>query len=321
MVDPMRVLGGSIVALVTPFRDGTIDRHALAALCERQILAGTTALVVCGSTGEAATLSPGEQAEIIDVAVECASGRAPVIVGCTASATAHAVSLAMDAARHGADGLLCAPPPYNKPTQDGIFAHIRAIAHAADLPIVLYDVPGRVGVAISDATVGRLTEAGLIVALKDATADLSRLTRLRALCGEGLRLLTGDDAMTAAFRAMGGHGCVSVTANVAPSLCMRLHAAWDAGELAGMAGLRDQLDPLHAAMFVESNPIPVKAALAMAALCEDEMRLPLTRATAATRETLAGLLSPILDAEEMSVAGSLLARFSASRAGPVGALA
>lgn len=313
MVDAIHDLGGSIVALVTPFRDGGIDAAALSMLCERQIRAGTTALVVCGSTGEAATLSREEQSEVVHVAVECAAGRVPVIVGCTASATAQSILLATDAERDGADGLLCAAPPYNKPTQDGIFAHVRAVAHAADLPVVLYDVPSRVGTAVADATVARLVEAGLIVALKDATADLGRPPRLRTMCGAKLRLLTGDDATATAFRAMGGHGCISVTANLVPQLCMLMHAAWDAGELGQMAYLRDLLDPLHALMFVESNPIPVKAALAMEGLCRDDMRLPLTRATEHTHDLLGQLMLKLLDTEEQASSGKLLAPFDPKR--------
>ena len=305
----MRALGGSVVALATPFRQSRLDEPALARLCERQVQAGTAAIVVCGSTGEAATLSRKEQGDVLRVVAEVVAGRVPVIMGCTASGTSEATSMAEAAAWGGADGLLVAAPPYVKPTQAGIFAHVRAVAHASDLPVVLYDVPSRVGVAIGDATVARLCEAGLIVALKDATGDLSRLPRLRALCGPGLRLLSGDDATTAAFRAMGGHGCVSVTANVAPSLCMQVHVAWDSGELAQMAYLRDLLDPLHAAMFVESNPIPVKAALAMAGLCGDEVRLPLTRATEATCSILDGVLPEVLRREAQSVTGGLLAAF------------
>ena len=189
-------------------------------------------------------------------------------------------------------------PPYVKPTQDGIMAHIRAIAHATDLPIVLYDVPSRSGVAITDDTVVRLHDAELIVGLKDATADLSRPTRLRARCGDAFMLWSGDDATAPGYRAMGGDGCISVTANVAPALCALLHRAWDNGDLGKFAVLRDLLDPLHAVLFKESNPIPLKAALASLGLCTDEVRLPLTRATLATQERLLAVMQQVILAEE-----------------------
>lgn len=185
-----------------------------------------------------------------------------------------------------------------KPSQEGIFAHIRAIAHATDLPVVLYDVPSRAGVAIADDTVARLFEAQSIVGLKDATADLSRPTRLRARCGDRLMQWSGDDATAPAYRAMGGHGCISVTSNVAPALCALLHAAWDNGKQARFAELRDLLDPLHAALFVESNPVPLKAALASRKMCTNEVRLPLVRATPLTEQKLLAVMEPIMRAEE-----------------------
>lgn len=185
-----------------------------------------------------------------------------------------------------------------KPTQCGIVAQIRAIAHATDLPIVLYDVPSRSGTAISDDTIARLFEAELIVGLKDATADASRPARLLARCGAGFLQWSGDDATAPAYRAMGGVGCISVTANVAPALCALMHRCWDDGDMARFAALRDVLDPLHAALFNESNPIPVKAALASLGLCSDEVRLPLTRASLATHERLLTVMPPVMLAEE-----------------------
>jgi 4-hydroxy-tetrahydrodipicolinate synthase len=291
-------LGGSLVAIVTPFRDTQLDETALAALCRRQIEAGTAALVVCGSTGEASCLTTAEQRRAIHVAVEAAGGRVPVIAGCTAVATATSMVLAAEAARAGADALLLAAPPYNKPTQEGVFAHVRAVAHAVCLPIMLYDVPSRVGIRIADDTIARLFDQELIGALKDATADLARPPRLRARCGDGLAQFTGEDASAAAYRAMGGAGCVSVTANVAPRLCAALHAAWDQRDLAGFGHIRDVLAPLNDALFAESNPIPVKAALELLGLCSGAVRLPLTRACQATRETLAGILPAIALAEQ-----------------------
>jgi len=291
-------VGGSLTALATPFRDTRVDWDALSRLSERQIDRGTAALIVCGSTGEAAALTQSEYARAVHAVAEVAKGRVPVIAGCTALSTAAAIALGIEATAAGADALLCAVPPYVKPSQEGIFAHIRAIGHATDLPVVLYDVPSRSGVAISDDTVARLHDAELIVGLKDATADLSRPTRLRARCGDDFMQWSGDDATAPAYRAMGGLGCISVTANVAPALCALLHQAWDNGDLRRFAALRDLLDPLHAALFVESNPIPVKAALANLGLCSSEVRLPLTRAGSATGKKLLAVMAPVMQAEE-----------------------
>jgi 4-hydroxy-tetrahydrodipicolinate synthase len=293
-------VGGSLTALATPFRQTRVDWDALSRLSERQITRGTAALIVCGSTGEAAALTQPEYARAVHTVVEAAAGRVPVIAGCTALSTAASVALGIEAATAGADALLCAVPPYVKPAQEGIFAHIRAIAHATDLPIVLYDVPSRASVAIADDTVARLFDAQYIVGVKDATADLSRPTRLRARCGDAFMQWSGDDATAPAYRAMGGHGCISVTANVAPALCALLHAAWDNGDLARFSELRDLLDTLHAALFLESNPIPVKAALASLKLCANEVRLPLTRATPATEAKLLAVLAPIMLAEDQA---------------------
>jgi 4-hydroxy-tetrahydrodipicolinate synthase len=294
----MQSLGGSLTALVTPFHDTQVDLAALARLAERQIVHGTTGLVVCGSTGESQSLSVAEYARVVAAVVDVASGRLPVIAGCTAPSTAATIALAEQAARAGADGLLCAVPPYVKPTQDGIVGHVRAVSHTADLPVVLYDVPSRAGVAIADATVARLFAAELIIGLKDATADLARPPRLRAMCGEALLQVSGDDATAAGYLAMGGNGCISVTANVTPALYARLHRAWDRGDRRAFAAVRDLLHPLHAALFVESNPIPVKAALEQLGLCGSDMRLPLTRATAATQELLLHVLPSAMAAEQ-----------------------
>jgi 4-hydroxy-tetrahydrodipicolinate synthase len=300
-------LTGSIVALATPFRNGRIDPVALVRLAERQVAHASAAIVVCGSTGEAAMMTAEEAAIAVRLVVHAVAGRVPVIAGCTASGTEQAVGLAIAAARCGADALLCAAPPDVKPTQDGIVAHIRAVAHATSLPVMLYDVPGRAGVAIADATTATLFGRDLIFALKDATADLARPPRLRALCGPRLLQFSGDDATAAAHRTMGGVGCVSVTANVMPALCAALHRAWDEGDLPGFARLRDQLAPLHDAIFVETNPIPVKAALAQLGLCDAELRLPLTRAVPATEARLRALLAELDSAEQRAASPTRLA--------------
>jgi 4-hydroxy-tetrahydrodipicolinate synthase len=297
MSSDLATLGGSVCALATPFRDGAIDADALAGLVRRQIAAGTAGLVACGSTGEAAALSAEEHADVVRRVVAAAGGRAMVIAGATGASTAASCALAAAACRAGAGALLVAPPPYVKPTQEGIFAHVRAVAHAADLSVMLYDVPGRTAVAIADATIGRLFAAGLIAALKDATGDLARPPRLAALCGAGLRQFTGEDGSAVGHRAMGGVGCVSVTANIAPALCAALQRACTRGDAGEVGRLRDLLDPLHRALFVESNPIPLKAALALLGLCDEAPRLPLTRATPSTVERLREVLAGVMEAE------------------------
>lgn len=296
MRDPLPRLSGSVTALATPFRDGDIDEAALARLCRRQIAGGTQALVVCGSTGEASVLTPDEFARVVGVAGKVVAGCIPLIAGCSAPATDAAAALAAIAAHSGADALLCAAPCYVKPTQDGILAHIRAVGHAADRSVMLYDVPARTGVGIADATVARLFARGLIWALKDASGDLARVPRLRRVC-PGLRQFGGDDATAAAYRAMGGDGCVSVTANLVPALCAHMHQAWDREDLAAFTGARDRLVPLHEALFAESNPIPLKAALAQLGLCSPQLRLPLTHATADTCARLESVLKTLAPAE------------------------
>ena len=298
-------LSGSMTALATPFRNGEIDEAAFVRLCERQVMRGTTALVVCGSTGEAAALRPDEQARLICLAVATADGRIPVIAGCGGGATKAAASMASLAAQCGATALLCAPTPYVKPSQEGIITHMRTLAHISDLPLVIYDVPSRVGVAIRDETVAILFERGLAVGLKDATTDLARVPRLRALCGPGLAQLSGDDATAAAYRAAGGDGCISVTANVTPALCAALHQAWRQADLPAFALIRDLLAPLHDALFIESNPVPLKVALALLNLTTCEVRLPLMRANDTTRKRLASVLEHVINQEEQAAAPTL----------------
>lgn len=299
-----QLVRGSVAAIPTPFRDGEVDQDCLVRLCQRQVARGTAALVVCGSTGEAAALRPAEQRLAIRLVVDAVAGRVPVLAGCGAASTDAAAELAVAAARAGAVALLCAPPPYVRPTQDGIAAHARRVRTASGLPLMIYDVPGRTGVAITDATVARLHEEGVIFGIKDATAELSRPPRLRRLCGSDLLQMSGDDATAAAYRAAGGDGCVSVTANVAPALCSLLHRSWDRGDLAGFADARDRLAEVSELLFVESNPIPLKAALSALGLAEAELRLPLTAPRAETCERLAAPLQALTSLEEALVARS-----------------
>jgi 4-hydroxy-tetrahydrodipicolinate synthase len=251
-------VGGSLTALVTPFHDTQVDWTALSRLSERQIDRGTAALIVCGSTGEAAALILSEYVRAVHTVTDTAAGRVPVIAGCTAMATVAAVALGVEAASAGADALFCAVPPYVKPTQEGVVAHIRAIAHATDLPVVLYDVPSRSGVVITDDTVARLHDAELIVGLKDATADVTRPTRLCARCGNTFMQWSGDDATAPAYRAKGGIGCISVTANVPrhpgdAGKAVGGDAAGDAGRGARRATAGRRVGKLKAARLIHVN--------------------------------------------------------------------
>lgn len=295
---------GSATALATPFHHGLVDVACMERLCGRQITRGTTTLVVCGSTGEAAALTMQEQSMLVRLAVATAAGRVPVMAGCTACNTDAAMELASAVTLAGANALLCTPPPYVRPTQEGIMAHVRGVAHTSDLPILIYDVPGRTGVAITDETVAQLFERNLIVGIKDATADRPRPTRLGALCGSDLVQMSGDDGSAADYRAAGGHGCISVTANVAPALCSLLHRSWGSGDLVTFACCRDLLTSLNEALFTESNSIALKAALAHLGLAEDELRLPLTPANLGIRSGIAAALVRMGSAEEALAARS-----------------
>lgn len=291
-------LHGSITALASPFRDGRLDEDRLGMMVARQMARGTSALVAAGSTAEASMLSMSEHVRLIRTVSAVAGGRVPVVAGCTATATEVSRFLAVAAARAGADAVMLAPPPYVKPTQEGIVAHVREVARAADLPVVIYDVPSRVGVAIADDTVARLYAEGLIIGLKDASGDLSRPGRLRGLCGPGLVQLTGEDPQAVGYRAAGGSGCVSVTANVAPALCALLQRCCDDGDEGQARDIESLLASLQAALFLESNPIPLKAALACIGLCADTVRAPLTPAVAATRAALDRALAVVMVHEE-----------------------
>lgn len=297
---PPPSLRGVLPALVTPFLagdSGELDLAALSRLTARAAARGVGGIVVCGSTGEAPALTPVEHACAIACAAE-AAGSLPVVAGVGAPCTETAAALAVAAEHVGATALLVSAPPYVKPGQAGLRAHVRAVAAATGLPVVLYDVPSRAGVAFADETIARLFEEGHIQALKDASGDLSRPPRLARLCSPGLVQLSGDDATALAHLAMGGQGCVSVTANLAPALCGALQSAFATRDLSFAATLRDLLAPLDAALFAEANPIPVKAALGLLGLCAPVLRLPLTHAEPATAERLAQVLASVMELEE-----------------------
>jgi 4-hydroxy-tetrahydrodipicolinate synthase len=301
---PLR-LAGYMPALPTPFdQNGKIDGRALEGLCDAQIKHGATALVVCGTTGEAPTLSLAEHAEIIRVAATISRGRVPVVAGAGSNSTAHAIELVREAEAAGADAILSVVPYYNKPTQMGLYAHFRQIAEATALPIILYDVPSRTACQLADATIARLAESRQFFALKDASGDLSRPPRLRSLLGPDFTLLSGDDATALPFLAQGGIGCISVTSNVAPGLCRSMFLAHRQGQIATAQRLAELNAQLTTTLFRETNPAPVKYALSLLGSMLPKVRLPLVEPTDQTGAEIARTLAEICDAHpEYMVAG------------------
>lgn len=281
MTQPM--FHGSITALVTPFKDGKLDEAAFRGLVDWQIAEGTHGLVPVGTTGESPTLNHEEHNAVVRWCVEEARGRVPVIAGAGSNSTIEAIELARQAEKDGADGLLIVTPYYNKPTQDGLYAHYKAIAEKTGLPIVIYNIPGRSVVDMSVDTMARLYEIKNIVGVKDATANVVRVSQQRAKMGPDFIQLSGEDASAIGFMAHGGHGCISVASNVAPAQCAAFQEACIAGDYQAALAYQDRLLPLHLDLFCEANPGPVKAALAMLGRCGDEMRLPLVLISDASR--------------------------------------
>jgi 4-hydroxy-tetrahydrodipicolinate synthase len=266
---------GSNTALISPFKGGKVDETAFKRFVDWQIAEGTHGLVPCGTTGESPTLTYGEQEKLIGLCVEAAKGRVPVIAGAGANDTARAVELTKHAKRCGADAALSVVPYYNKPTQEGIYRHFAAVAEAADIPIIIYNVPGRTVASIAPETLARLTEFANVVGTKDATGDLGRATREAALVPKNFVRLSGDDGTVLGYMAHGGRGCISVTSNVAPRFCAEFQEACLAGDFTRARTLHEQLMPLHDALFVEASPAPTKYACSLLGLCEDEARLPI----------------------------------------------
>ena len=271
---------GSIVALVTPFKKGAVDERTFQSLVEWHVREGTHGLVPCGTTGETPVLSEAEHHRLIDLCVEAAHGQVPVIAGTGSNSTEKAVSLARYARKAGADAILVVSPYYNKPTQEGLYQHFKAIHDGARIPMIVYNVPSRTGVEISVETTLRLSGLPGIVGIKDASPDLARPLQMHtAIDRKDFALLSGEDATVAAYLAQGGHGCISVTANVAPKACAQLHEAWQARDFPRFEKLRDRLLPLHKALFSETSPSPVKYAMAQLGFGGDEVRLPLVAAS------------------------------------------
>ena len=280
------MFSGSIPALVTPFRDGAFDERAYRDFVEWQIAEGSTGLVPCGTTGEAATMPVEEHFRVVRACVEQAAGRVPVIAGCGSNDTRVAVANLRAAAEAGADAGLMVPPYYNRPNQEGIFRHFEAIAAEAPIPVVLYNVPGRTVTDIKPETVARIVNAfpKVFVGIKDASGELARVSQHRATCGAAFAQLSGNDDMALGFMAHGGSGCISVTANVAPGLCAEFQRACLAGDFTGALAVQDRLFPLHVAMFTDASPGPVKYALGRVRPgMPVELRLPMTEAGEAAR--------------------------------------
>ncbi|MEL6369147.1 MAG: 4-hydroxy-tetrahydrodipicolinate synthase [Pseudomonadota bacterium] len=279
-------ISGSMTALVTPFRDGNIDDDAFQRLIARQIDQGTSAICPAGTTGESATLSHEEHRRVIELAVEASAGRVPVIAGAGSNATEEAISLAKFAEGAGADAILCVTGYYNKPTQAGLQAHFTALHDATSLPMVLYNVPGRTIADLSIETVDALSRLPRVLAIKDATGDLARVPLQRLASADGFVLLSGEDMTAVGFNAMGGRGCIGVTANVAPDLCARMQTASLEGDYAAAVAIQDRLAALHDCLFAETSPGPVKYALSLLGLCEPDVRLPLVGPGEATQRAV-----------------------------------
>lgn len=288
---------GSFVALITPFKNGKVDEAAFVKLVEWQIEQGTHGLVPCGTTGESPTLSHEEHKRVVKLCIETARGRVPVIAGAGSNNTVEAIELTAFAKEAGADAVLSVTGYYNKPSQEGIYRHFKAVNDAVDIPIILYNIPGRSIVDISLETMTRLFELKNIVGVKDATANLARVSLQRDAMGPEFCQLSGEDATALGFNAHGGVGCISVTANIAPALCAEFQEATLAGDFRKALEIQDRLLPLHNALFLDPNPAPVKYAASLLGLCENEVRLPLVTASAPTEEKVrdamksAGLLN------------------------------
>ena len=294
---PMPPFQGSITALITPFKNGEVDAKAFQRLVEWQIDQGTHGLVPVGTTGESPTLSHEEHKQIIALCIEAAAGRVPVIAGTGSNCTSEAVALTRYAKDAGANGVLVVTPYYNKPTQEGLYLHYKAINDAVDIPIIIYNIPGRSIVDMSVDTMARLSKLPNIAGVKDATANMARVSQQRAAMGTEFVQLSGEDATALGFMAHGGHGCISVTSNVAPRLCSEFQAACLKGDFKAALKLQDKLAPLHTDLFVETSPAPIKYAMSLIGKCANTVRLPMVPATekaqAAVRQAMvhAGLIN------------------------------
>jgi len=299
-------LSGYAPALPTPFNaDDCIDAEAFERICDLQISHGATALVVCGTTGESPNLLDTEHAELLRIAVGVAGGRVPVIAGAGSNATKHAIELTKLAEANGADAILSVVPYYNRPTQASLYAHFCEIAASTGLPLILYDVPSRTACGLADETIARLAEVPQIIGLKDASGDVARPARLRALVGTDFKLLSGDDFTALGFVVQGGDGCISVTSNAAPGLCRDAFLALRRGECTRAQRLALALTPLTAALFCEPNPVPLKYALSCFGLMSARVRLPLLELGEQAKSEVAGVLARLCDEYSGSMIGKI----------------
>jgi 4-hydroxy-tetrahydrodipicolinate synthase len=266
---------GSMVAIVTPFKGGKVDEKALGDLIEFQIKNGTDVIVPCGTTGESATLSHEEHHRVVEFTVKTVNKRVPVVAGAGSNSTDETIELAAFAKKAGANGVLLITPYYNKPTQEGLYRHFKKVAESVDIPIILYNVPGRTSVNMLPSTSARLREIKNIVGIKEATGDLKQISETIRLCGRDFDVISGDDFTTLPLLAIGGVGAISVTANVAPADCAGMMDAFFAGKMEQALTLHYKMEPLHSAMFIETNPIPAKTSLALMGKIAEEFRLPL----------------------------------------------
>lgn len=284
---------GIHTALITPFRAGQVDEEALRAHVERQIEAGVDGVIPCGSTGESATLSHLEHRRVVEIVVEAVKGRVAVMAGTGSNSTREAIELTRHAKEAGADGALLLSPYYNKPTQEGIYAHYAAIAEATRFPLVLYNIPGRTASNIAPEIIGRLARLEHVVGVKEASGSLDQMAHVIAKCPADFAVLSGDDSLTLPLLAIGGKGVISTTSNVAPRQMGELVRRFQKGDLAGAQAIHYALLPLFDALFCETNPIPVKAAAGVLGWCDPEIRLPLTRITDANLERLKVVLKDL----------------------------
>jgi len=276
------MFSGSICALITPFNDGNVDENAFGNLIDWQIAEGTNGLVPMGTTGESPTLSHDEHKRVVELCIEVADGRVPVIAGAGSNSTAEAIELAEHAKKAGADAALAVTPYYNKPTQEGLYRHFEAL-NSVGIPIIIYNIPGRSVVDMSVATMARCAELENIIGVKDATAAVGRATEQKMACGDDFCQLSGEDITQLGFLAQGGVGCISVTANIAPKLMADMHNAWQAGNIAEAQRINERLTPLHLDLFCEANPGPVKYGASLLGKCKEELRLPLVNITEESR--------------------------------------
>jgi 4-hydroxy-tetrahydrodipicolinate synthase len=281
---------GSLVALITPFKSGAVDEKRFQDFVDWQIKEGTHGVVPCGTTGESPTLSHDEHKRVVELCIEVAKGRIPVIAGTGSNSTAEAIDFTRHAKAAGADGALVVTPYYNKPTQEGLYQHYKAISDAVDLPIVIYNIPGRCVIDMTVATMARLAKLPNIVGVKDATVDLARPLRTRAAIGEAFCMLSGEDVTAMAFLAQGGDGCISVTANLAPRACADMHEAWQKGDTARAMKINERLAPLHDALFCETSPAPVKYGASLLGKSTPDVRLPLVAASAEAQDKVRGAM-------------------------------